>query len=326
MPSKKIFIHIGAPKTGTTYIQNVLMNSEAALNGCDFAYPDVCKMYAGHHKLAFAMKGRADPRTGEALVFEEQIESFLNFTNELKVNNILISSEEFFSCSMESIETLKHALAGFQTKIIASVRRSDEFFLSSYNERMKKHSNNFSYSVKEAIEDKSKWPDEMFFKTNIERWLNAFPIQDFSVNSYETGDPLEALLSDLDITGCIETQSRRINESRPAKAVALIRLMKLSNFPMESRTELAETLFDAFADDNTPMLSYNDRKRIILSNREELSGVFEYLKVEDPYANLLAEVIDTGGPCVSEIHASELISEAEKLTGINLGHLRTMDD
>lgn len=56
----KFVLHIGANKTGTSSIQNMLARNPAALAEAGWVYPDFHLLHQAHHKLAYAISGRND--------------------------------------------------------------------------------------------------------------------------------------------------------------------------------------------------------------------------------------------------------------------------
>ena len=51
------FLHIGAPKTGTTLLQRVLFENKERLRNYGIDYPDISLRGYGHHDLAFLIAG-----------------------------------------------------------------------------------------------------------------------------------------------------------------------------------------------------------------------------------------------------------------------------
>lgn len=60
MPKRKLYIHVGPHKTGTTTIQRGLVSNKAALQDMGYHFPDVCFNYNGHHNLVNDLTGSDD--------------------------------------------------------------------------------------------------------------------------------------------------------------------------------------------------------------------------------------------------------------------------
>jgi hypothetical protein len=283
-------------------------------------------MYAGHHRLAFAMNGRPNPETGQPICLDDELASLSEEIRSANARYGIISSEELYACPKESIIALSKAIDDVPVTIIAFVRSSDDFFLSSYNERMKKFTNNFIYSIEEMVDNKTLWPKEMFFKKNMTNWTDVFSDQQAIIHPYEGHNPLKILLNDMGINSLIKIPELRVNTSKPAKAIAIIRLLKLANWPMQDRENVCEALFEAFKGDMTPMLSKHDRERILKENDTELSGLFEELNAPNPYMQSMTNIAEIAGRSVTEIPLPELIQEAEEKTGIDLSMLRAAEE
>ncbi|ABV95593.1 hypothetical protein Dshi_3865 (plasmid) [Dinoroseobacter shibae DFL 12 = DSM 16493] len=320
---ERLYIHIGAPKTGTTYIQHVLSKSAHALAAHDFVYLEASRLYAGHHCLAFAMQGEDNPQTHEPIDLAAELDSLTTEIDGTRARFGILSSEEFFICPEGAIAALRTALGDLPVTIIAFVRRSDDFLLSYHNERMKKFTKVFTHSIKDMIADRTLWPREMAFRTNLLTWARVFPETPPRVHAYEAGNPLVTLLGDLGIHSGIGIPPKmRPNRSKPAKAIALLRLLKLADWPADDRGRVCTALFDAFAEDTTPMIGPRDRARILQGNDRELSGLFESLGLEDPYADIARRLPATEVRPVTEIPVAALIDEAEAGTGCDFSNLR----
>ena len=160
---KKIFIHIGLPKTGTTAIQTYLDSHKEELKNCGYdCIPiDMC------HNFALSLLAQsinldahsAKKRKKNTLYFcdvfslsEEYLKSHLNssYINNIKcfieksaAEKIIISSEFFsyasaYDISQENFhKMLLHALPDTDTKFICYVRNIDEMAASFYKELVK---------------------------------------------------------------------------------------------------------------------------------------------------------------------------------------------
>lgn len=124
---KKLFVHMGPHKTGSTYIQKRLHENREALENSGIHYPDAYYLFFGHHYLLNALNGEE----GAA----EVRESF-TLTKSDK-NNFLISSENFIYLNKKGLIKLKEAFDGFSFKFIYYIRRPSLRLLSRWHEEVK---------------------------------------------------------------------------------------------------------------------------------------------------------------------------------------------
>ncbi len=135
MPPREVFLHIGAPKTGTTYVQHQLDHLDEWAPGADVAVP--LSTHA-HFEAALDLRGvgftgwaqDATPPTGafDALVAE---------VRRLESPRLVISSELFVWCGPEQVRRAVEALAPAEVHVVYSVRRLDRLLASAWQEDVK---------------------------------------------------------------------------------------------------------------------------------------------------------------------------------------------
>lgn len=126
MPKRKLYIHIGPHKTGTTSIQRGLVANHAVLEARGYHYPEVGYIFDGHHNLVFELNEdeKFVPMLGglkELMAFAENSEG-----------HIILSSETFDTIiTRPPIEKLKAALGGiFDIHVIGYLRPQEELLQS----------------------------------------------------------------------------------------------------------------------------------------------------------------------------------------------------
>lgn len=186
---KKIYLHIGTPKTGTTTIQKNLINNRKVLNKTGYDYPTNGLIGNAHHNLGFELSSLYKSKPKAGLIFdicqEIQKSSFHKF---------IISSEVFTWLTKEEIFLLKAKLSEFKVFPVICLRRQDNFFASFWSHRIINNLYNKSFTEfygtfirNRATEEKwslkcagcydkllSNWSD-VFEKENIRIYLNDLP-------------------------------------------------------------------------------------------------------------------------------------------------------
>ena len=117
---KRVFIHIGAPKTGTTYLQKVLAQNRDEMEAAGVLYPRVGPRGAPQRGLVGAQDAsrtptrvQRSPTTGTRLVQES-----LDWTGD----TVVISSELFCFSRRRKIAEIVSAFVGVEVHIIYTAR------------------------------------------------------------------------------------------------------------------------------------------------------------------------------------------------------------
>ena len=147
---KTLHIHIGTPKTGTTAIQyfckenaGILAKEGYCYPTFPFAYPGISKAHNGRFLMGVSKDKDGNRNTEqEEIYFREG----MNIVNKLfrKYDHIILSDEgiwrrsedvkeDFWEIMMQEAEE-----AGFQIHIIVYLRRQDKYFLSNWNQKVKR--------------------------------------------------------------------------------------------------------------------------------------------------------------------------------------------
>jgi hypothetical protein len=198
---KRCYLHIGAPKTGSTALQNFLYENRKQLADYGWKYPDVSLRGFGHHDLAFQVAGGYP----EWAIPQER--SLSELTDNLKAtvagcSQIILSSENFFLFpNPKKIAEILHD-AGFSpetVKIVVYVRRQDEAHISWYNQVVK--AQGYSGTIGQCIQDNFElWN----YQIQLDKWTHVFGSSNIIVRPYEketlaNGDVRRDFLKILDI-------------------------------------------------------------------------------------------------------------------------------
>ncbi|HSS67886.1 MAG TPA: hypothetical protein VLK34_05000 [Nocardioidaceae bacterium] len=91
MPAKRIYLHIGAPKTGTTYLQALCGRNRDVLAAHGIVYPEA--FGDAHHKAVWDLRETPDQREGTKGI-EGSWERLAGLANDAD-SDVLLSSEHF---------------------------------------------------------------------------------------------------------------------------------------------------------------------------------------------------------------------------------------
>lgn len=194
--SKKLYLHIGFWKTGTTTIQENLFKNRKILAGEDICYPSIS---SNHTFLPSAFHPNPDKYIVAksmgvfgADLKEWHSKSLLDFEKEIEnFNTVIVSSEFLLDLPKPSIQKLKKYLSNFFTeiKVIVYLRYPIEHLASAINEQVKQG----HYSLEKAYEIHSKGAEYI----KLRSWINVFGKENFDIRSFDKSDLISAdLLKD----------------------------------------------------------------------------------------------------------------------------------
>ncbi|WP_434637400.1 hypothetical protein MLC35_01055 [Sulfurimonas sp. NW7] len=129
---RKVILHIGPHKTGSTYLQKMLYENRDKITAQGVGYADICKDgLIAHHQLAEKLINKDFDSANNIL---QKI--FIKSTEDITI----ISSENFDMLSIEAIEFLANTLCMNDTvevKVIFFKRKFDDLIISNWQESIK---------------------------------------------------------------------------------------------------------------------------------------------------------------------------------------------
>jgi hypothetical protein len=131
--SRKAFLHIGLPKTGTTYLQNILWRNKRELKEHGLLLPGATRR---RHLLA-SLDVREDPklarRSGDvAAPWQGLVDEALEWPGD-----VLVSHEFFAAASTEQVRQVEASLPGFELHVIITARPMSDLGVSRWQEWVK---------------------------------------------------------------------------------------------------------------------------------------------------------------------------------------------
>ncbi len=144
---KKLYLHIGAHKTGTSALQHFFLKNRALLDHYGVYYPFTgCNSKGGHNRFFLPLNKNKIKKREEIGHKINKLKSFNSFVSDLKseINHkdcILMSSESISTIIDHNLFEAQKLLELFDiVKIIYYVRRQDEAIESVYRYEVKVHS------------------------------------------------------------------------------------------------------------------------------------------------------------------------------------------
>lgn len=174
MKAKKLFIHIGHFKSGTSSIQNFLWDNRGALNSAGFKYIETGitrdrSLGVRHYRLWRYIES-------ENCLWPGVIDEMKNSEK----NNFIISHEGLIKLTTAKVEYLKNLLSEFDVTIICYLRRQDLFIQSLYAEYIQNH------GVDSCFETfLNQYGELCAYKILMTRWMKAFSKDKMIVKNFD---------------------------------------------------------------------------------------------------------------------------------------------
>lgn len=260
MDKKKLFLHIGTHKTGSTVLQVYLTNNRDVLCDAGILYPDIGTpefSRFGQHLVAwsyFETPGYLPVFNGNSLNREELrelmlIEKIQSISASRKIDSVVLSSEEFSILNQSEIEVLANDLAGFDVWVIIYFRRQDKYLESSYGTSVlysgyTKNFNDYSNNQRMILD----------YYDVTQSWERVFP-QQVIVKSYDSPVVKSDIVSDfldtinIDKSNLQNIPNSILNKSISAHAIEVIRGLRLRGWSERNLSLLKdkfERVYDSY--------------------------------------------------------------------------------
>jgi hypothetical protein len=223
--NRRLILHIGMYKTGTTAVQTHLTSIRDDLLKKSILYPRTglparSDIRFGHHEIAVAAQQAVWQPSDPPKLLDELRQEI----NASDAHTIILSSEMF--CSLMNPAVLKPYFDVDDMQIFVSLRRQDEFVNAMYYTAVMEEKRNLT------TEDFWNGPitGQLDYHALLSRWVAAFPGAKFSVRIYEDGrSPRSNAIADfLTITGLsdevsVPAQPLTLHNTLPARVTIALR-------------------------------------------------------------------------------------------------------
>lgn len=239
---KKLFIHIGYHKTGTSAIQNLLSNSIAALGKNNILVPLTGYDFKTHAILANSLKVQSNLFDTTSLY-----KRLVKEINESSAPKAVISSECFLEGDLTS-QLYKNLDGGnFDLNFIIYLRKHDSWINSLYGELIK---DNIRRCILPPFQVREMRAPYVNYLQIIKRWHRAFPTSNIIIRPYEKEQMPRGLfvdfLSTLGVTNYddfyFNESTSRINLSWPAEVLYFLRRINFIPMAQVMRQEVMDCL------------------------------------------------------------------------------------
>jgi hypothetical protein len=291
---KKLYLHIGTNKAGSSAIQAFLAGNEAALQKLGYLYPKTGRVSNAHYRISGCLRIGVNPPLDGTVLSKRQIENRLFAEIEKSpCKNIIISSEYFILCRNPG--KVKNFFRGSELRIIVYLRRHDEWFESLYNQGVKTSpvDPRWGDSIEAFITyiTKKKHQEFNFWKL-LQPWAKVFGqsnilVRPFEQEQFQGGNICLDFLDAIDIqeSTSLEISPKPTNASLDQDTVFILDRIARMELSEQSRKQLFSWFLSHRLNHRTnpqpdakqPLLSPEQRLKLI--RRYELS----YRKVAETY-------------------------------------------
>lgn len=228
---KKLYIHIGRPKVGSSAIQHFLfMNRELLLNRYKMLYPKTGILQKASHKLALVflpelMDADSVKNVNGHDIYEELLEEIQNS----RAKSAIISSENFYFVDPQMMPSF--LLNKFDVKIICYVRRQDEVLISSFVQEIKGNAIQFDTTFEDYTSNSLRM-ELLDYYPILTKWGKIFGDDNVIVRVYEKGQMQQDIFTDiLDSIEIKITDQFRLPEKRlnPSPSLDILEYIHLIN-------------------------------------------------------------------------------------------------
>lgn len=222
--SKKLIIHIGANKTGSSAIQRFLSMNSLALREEGVVVPNenfqVADKTQGHHVFGFQdlLKSPSEGR--------KQLEGMLDAVDVAypEANTILLSAENL-AANPAAPSLFEDLVKRYDTRLVIYIRRQDEYILSSWQQWHSKISVDFWAWLISVVGVMGNW------RAYLENWETVIPRGKITVRIYERpklkgGDVIADFHSMLGISKPLSTLAYPKRVVNPSFSDAIMDLVK----------------------------------------------------------------------------------------------------
>ena len=241
---KKIYLHIGSPKTGTSSLQYFLLNNSNALTNKGIFYPchgvNENDISSGNAEQLQRFLRNGDVSRSKCL-----IDSLLDHPYQ----KILLSSEYLYQLEKECLFTLRDLLVNVDVNVIVYLRRQDHMQAAVYNQWIKR--SGCKTPIQTWYRENNK--KERYLYKQVGKWAEVFGNKRIIVRPYEAsqfdGGTIFSDFSNIlevDSMEGLKVPQKRINPSYRLDALEAKRLFNI--LPLSSCSQLLDTFLQSYSE------------------------------------------------------------------------------
>jgi len=260
--NKKLYIHIGWHKTGSSSIQDFLLKNRQKLIDLEKTYyPKEGMLICAHHPIVWAFQNKKISPWGAVEIPPEGPERFIKDIHEAATLNnyetIILSSEEFCVLNKTQIDHLRIALerSNFDVKIIAYIRRQDQLIESAYNMGVKWWGSRITKTFSEYVAAHTPF---ISYTAILKNWVDVFGINNviirpFSHDKLEKGDVRIDFCNTINVDwGALDITDGKLNDSLASQTLEFLRVLNNTDMSRDENIRIVAKLFEYEECQNLP--------------------------------------------------------------------------
>lgn len=194
-PRPTVYLHIGPPKTGTSYLQAVLRagHDDLLKEGVLYPHPRRYSHFGaaldarGDHGHGFG-PGRDIPRKGTIGAWPRMVERVTRFDG-----TVVISHELFSTANDDHVRAIKRDLAGTDLHVVVTSRDPARQLVSAWQERLKHGDHRKFETIERSLHGRGRFPGPQNIPNLLQRWADGLPADHVHIVTVPAGssDPEE---------------------------------------------------------------------------------------------------------------------------------------
>ncbi len=273
MKQKRLILHIGLHKTGTSAIQRFLFENAEALSEQGFLYPVGLFNSIDHNPIAWCMVPSRYFPPDYPFYWDHAKKNYWAHLHEIvetsRAHTAILSGEDF--SLIDQVHSLAQECAAYDTRIVVYLRRQDDLIWSLYNQMVKGLEFRLTWSFEEFL-SKHWLSDILSFDRFLNEWSEAFGRNALTVSTYEAQVREEAFLQEfcnicgIPAMGGLSFPKERVNRSLHPSVLEAKRFLNAVSWRREEHDLLLTVLYSVSdqisRSGRSPLQPYNIQSRL----------------------------------------------------------------
>jgi hypothetical protein len=331
---RKLVIHAGFHKTGTTALQHALNHSVGGLNNHGWHYP-VISHGASQSDSALALGKRGWGWKGRgAKVIPLRVWTKLVAKINCDKRNIVISSEFLSELDADAIQQIKKAFPERDIEIVFTLRALDKLFPSNFQQTLKAGGDlDYDTWLSRILADYDKGQRSAFWKRNkhsavISKWIDVFGVERVTVVTANESDSQALFTRFSKVLGLPQGVLQKSPSSGMNRSLTLEEMQLLLSvnclYPKQSNWNEYQTFVKrGFVDLLTASpVQANEKGSVLKVPKEQAKRILEICEIE--FENLKALDVKVVGALDELAPGKVMVGDNAEVTSIDIAKVASV--